>query len=596
VLGSALGHELAVSSFVSVTPRARVADALLLMRLPPDAALDLELARQVALRDGGIGAVVAGEVVRLGDGLTVRARLVAASDGEELGSWSETSGSAVAEIQAALVRIARGVRQRLGESLNRIEAGGEGRQRVTTPSWQALRLFDEAEAVIARFGLDDAAEELLREAIREDPGFASAHIFLAHALHNQRRPREEVVAAAERAMALAEGVSDRERFFIRGSYYLFAGDAARSRANYEALLRLDPDHYWANNNLAVALGPTPGIPYMVRKGRARPNDLDANWDAAHALAIVGGRLDEAQPFVERIVELASIEIQRLQEYEAAWGRQWQAHRSWLAGDLEGARRELDSRAKELAGQSGAEAFWTRTLLIHGYRALGLSRAARDLVVPPETRWRLPYFAGLDALLAGDPAGARAGFGSLDRTGAWPGLNLLEDPTRVAALARSGALDEARRALDSFRSVERYFVPEFEEDRRVLESLMAAELELAAGGDAVAAETLERIFGHDWEQYGASYHLAAQGLARAYRRLGRDDEAVAALAGAVAKRERSYPLGRELSLATEMELADLLRELGRIDEARQHEAELERFVRLADSEFWLRHRLASRAGG
>ena len=596
VLAAALTHELADSTFVGVASSVRVQDVLRLMREPTDVALDATLARQVALRDGAIAAVVTGEIEGVGDGVVVRARLVAPHDGEQLASWSEQSGTAVAEIQSALARIARGVREELGESLGRVAAGGEAPERVTTPSWRALRLFDEAEAVIARFNLEATAEELLREAIREDPSFASAHIFLAHALFNQGRPREEVLAAAERAMALADEVSDRERFFVRGSYFFFQGDAERSRANYEALLRLHPDHYWANSNLAGLLGPTPGIPYMVRKGQSRPHDLDANWDAAHALAIVGGHLEEAQPFVDRIVALAQVEIQRLQDYEAAWGRQWSAHRSWLAGDLEGARAELDHLATALERQTGNEAFWTRTLLVHAYRTLGMARRARELVLLPQLGGQRRFLSGLDAFLSGDSDGTRRGLADLERSGSWPGWTLLEDPLRVAGLARRGAVDEARRVADEFpRTVQKNLVPEFEEGPGTLAALMAAELDLAAGRAEAAVRALEAILGLDWEHYGVAYHLTAQALALAYRRLGRAEEAVVVLERAVAKRARSYPLGRELSLATQLGLAELEHELGHVEKARRLEAELAELARLADPDFWLRRRLAARTG-
>ena len=96
---------------------------------------------------------------------------------------------------------------------------------------------------------DPVAEELLRQAVAEDPEFASAYIHLAHAIHNQNKPKAEFLLPAEKAFRMSDTTSDRERYFIRGSYYDFLGDDAKAITAYETLLTLYPDHYWGLNNL-----------------------------------------------------------------------------------------------------------------------------------------------------------------------------------------------------------------------------------------------------------------------------------------------------------------------------------------------------------
>ena len=89
----------------------------------------------------------------------------------------------------AVRRLASRVRETLGEELSLIRLSEEKLAWVTTPSLRALRLYSEADAVIGRGpGSNEIAEELLREAIVEDPEFASAFIHLAWARYNQRRP------------------------------------------------------------------------------------------------------------------------------------------------------------------------------------------------------------------------------------------------------------------------------------------------------------------------------------------------------------------------------------------------------------------------
>ena len=586
VLRPALAHALANSPFVSVASRRRIADALRLMRLPSDTPIDTETGRRVALRDPGIRALLAGAIREIEDTLVLSVELIAPEDGRVLKSWSQGVGDSPSQVSRGVEEVSLAIREFLGEERDRLREEGGGLERVTTSSLRALRLYDEAEAVIARFGMDATAEELLREAIREDRDFASAHLLLFYAIRNQDRPREESRPHLERAMELADGISDRERYFIRATYYRVTGDSARAMANYRALLRLHPDHYWGNSNLARWLGGTEAIPLMVRKARYRPNDLDAAWDAAHALAIVGGRPEDARPYVERVVELADVEIPPRKDYEAAWARLWEAHRAWLAGDLDRGRSELDRWAGRLGELNASEARWTRKLLVRGFRTLGLAGRSAELLPLPEERRKRRFFRGLDAFFTRDSevvARELGGDGRDDR--GWSEI-LLEDPLRVAALARSGRTEEAREARDEFRSHPRGAAPRLAASVEVLDSLMTAELALAEGRPRESTRLLEHLLDREWEHYGAAFFLARQALARGYWKLGRHGEAVAVLDRAVAERGRSYPFGTELWMNTQLRLARLHRELGRTGTAESLEAELEDLMGLADPDFWL----------
>lgn len=586
VLRPALARALTPSPFVSVASPRRIADALRLMRLPRDTPIDAETGRRVALRDPGIRAVLAGAIQEVEDRLVLNVELIAPEDGRVLASWSEEVGESPSDVPAGVREVALTIREYLGENLDRLREEGAEMERVTTSSLRALRLYDEAEAVIARYGMDATSEELIRDAIREDPDFASAHLLLAYAITNQQRPLEEALPHLEQAMELADGVSDRERYFIRGAYYRFMGDRERAEANWRALLRLHPDHYWANSNLAHMLGGTESIPFMVQKARYRPNDLDAAWDAAHALAIGGGRPGEARPYIDRVVELADVEIPPQQDYEAAWARLWDAHRSWVAGDLDRARSALDHWAGKLKQQGGSEARWARKLIVRGYRTLGLAERSAELLPLPEERLKRRFFRGLDSFLQDDPGGILRNFGGDgwdDRQ--WEDV-LLEDALRSAALSRSGRTEEARKVLDGFRSHRRDATPDLAARADALDSLMTAELALAEGRPRESARSLESLLDRDWEHYGSAFFLATQVLASSYRELGRPRDAAAVLERAVAARDRSYPFGTELWMDTQLRLARLQRELGHTEEAERLEAELRDLTRLADAEFWL----------
>ncbi len=249
-LEHALGNELSNSRFVNVVPPERIADTLRLMRKPADAAVGSALGREIGLRDGGIRALITGRVEKLDNTYLLSAALVNPADGVTVVSFSEEAPGR-GQVSSAVRRLSSRVREALGEALPLIRENEMSLEKVTTPSLRTLQLYTRGYALRGNWG---AVEELMKQAISEDPEFASAYIYLAFAISNQRssdRPnwKEELLPYAQRAFELSDQTSERERYFIRGSYFGFMDQQEKRIANYKALLQLYPDHYWANNNL-----------------------------------------------------------------------------------------------------------------------------------------------------------------------------------------------------------------------------------------------------------------------------------------------------------------------------------------------------------
>ena len=217
----ALERELSNSRFVNVVPRERIDDALRLMKKPPETKVDAALGREICLRDGGIRAVLSGRVEKLDNTYMLSASLVEPSGGVTVAGFSE---EAVGQkgLVPAVRRLSSRVREALGENLSLIQQSGQELEKVTTPSLRALQLFSQADALIPQ-GKDDVAEQLLKQAVAEDPKFASGYTHLAWTIRNQGRSEEEYRPHAERAIELSEKVSERERYFILGSYYHMLG-------------------------------------------------------------------------------------------------------------------------------------------------------------------------------------------------------------------------------------------------------------------------------------------------------------------------------------------------------------------------------------
>ena len=291
--------DFAQSAVVTVLEPAQVARVLERMRRPRDAALDVELATEVAVREG-IGAVIAGEINGVGSSYLVSARIVWAEDGTELVSHRETASSED-EIIDALDEVSKRLRERIGESLRKLGAD-EALDRVTTPSLDALRKYSQALQAIETAGDMDRGIALLEEAVALDSGFAMAYRKLGTQLGNLGQQRARSREALTRAFERSDRLTERERYLAAAMYYLrVAGDNDRAITAYRNLLELNPNDSWANNNLGVVLSNIKDYEqadeYYLR---AIASDSAANLPYTNAIHthLVLGKRDEARTLLD----------------------------------------------------------------------------------------------------------------------------------------------------------------------------------------------------------------------------------------------------------------------------------------------------------
>ncbi len=248
----ALRIDIAESPTVTVLGADRVARALELMRAEPDTPLDLDVARQVAAREG-VKAIVVGEVNAAGSGYVLTAQIISVDDATVLASKRESAGSED-EVIDAIDRLSKGIRERLGESLRSVQTSPPLAQ-VTTHSLEALRLFNEGNLAI-NTGDGARGVALLEQAIDIDPEFASAWRKLATHFGNpftgpDRRSR--AVEAATRAFENLDRLTEFEQIRAETQYLsVVTQDYAAERAAYRRGLERWPDNVPFLNNLAVS--------------------------------------------------------------------------------------------------------------------------------------------------------------------------------------------------------------------------------------------------------------------------------------------------------------------------------------------------------
>ena len=576
----ALAHALGESRFVNVVPRERVVDTLGLMRRPPETAVDTAVGREIALRDGGIRAVLTGRVDKLDSTYAVSAVLIEPATGRTVASVREEAAGDSAFLPA-VQRLSNRVRARLGEALADIERSARALEKVTTPSLSALQLFSQADALIPiSIEKNKVAEGLLRQAVAEDPDFASGYMHLAWTISNQQKPAAEYLPPAERAVELAGRVSERERYFILGSYHQMLGEAAldedlatikyeQAVTVYEALLRLYPDHYWGTSNLAginARLGrQEEALRWRVRRADLRPNDFRLNALAALHLLMRVGDVVAATPYVER-ARAALPEWSRQYTFLLPRIELFAAYDYWLRGDVKRASAEADRVAATLAARSGRrERSQLAQHLGSFYLTLGRLDAARDLVrhfPPSEPRNAQRWLAEI-ALAGGDRGAAREHLQTF--------LRIVNQPQRQIeswTFLRAGLVSEAR-------------LPPLDSNPIPLSRMVWGTRALREGQYQKAILLLEEGLEGQLTSNGCCAFEGYEALAEAWLAAGDLEAAVRVLEKASQRRGRAAVVGGGYWIRNQWRLSQLYGELGRQQEAARIEAELLKLLAHAD---------------
>jgi DNA-binding winged helix-turn-helix (wHTH) protein/tetratricopeptide (TPR) repeat protein len=307
----ALERELSNSLFVSIAPAQRVQDTLRMMKKPLDSGVDATLGREICLRDGGIRALINGRVEKFGATYTLSVGIINPANGAEIAGRSVEARSQ-GGILPAVRELSDQLRAILGEKLPSIKKGNVQLERVTTASLPALQFYSRAMASIGA-GKWEPAASLLEQAVAVDPSFASAHILLAHCYSNFDKDKE-AAPHYQKAFELADATTDRERYFILGSYYQrYHRDRDKAVQAYETLVNLYPDHFFGVHNLTFLYwnaGRWRDYEEMViRRAGLQPGNIDLNF-AAGWDELTMGRIASAKGYFARAQALVTPETQK----------------------------------------------------------------------------------------------------------------------------------------------------------------------------------------------------------------------------------------------------------------------------------------------
>jgi tetratricopeptide (TPR) repeat protein len=584
----ALMRALSNSGRIALVPRERIDDTLRLMRRDESTPLTAGLAREVAIRDGDVHAVLAGKIERFGGGFLLTADLLDPRDGAILASVSERTQGGVSLGDAA-ERAAARIRRHIGET-PAVERSAP-LEMATTASLRALQLYSQAASLLRgeqRSRNPAAAVQLLRAALTLDPEFALAHLALAEALPEVQpfQPlTTEFKSHLELALKFAERSPTAERLLLAGSVAKnlaartspaeSAGQYQRAAASLEALLVLQPDHVSALRALADVYRRLDrrrdGAALTIRLADVRPASVEAQVAAAWA-RLETDDLPGALAQVGRARQL-DLPPTHVTPVVSAWLEAFPAQLAWLRNDVREASRLTDALASSPAAIAGPRPDLVQLHVLSLYMTLGRLRAAIEFLE------RLPEPLDRDVRMAMILAesGDRAALGRFLRD------RMYDMPTAGSRVGSfwidAGLLREARLAV-TINPTTAY----------------VGQLALAEGRVPDAIDVLGRSLRQGFGIGSPGAGRVTRKLAEALSTVGRTTEAIRVLEDMARPATATGPSSGFEWLKGRYLLARLYSDSGREQEAAAVEGELRRLLALADDNHPLKRQLAAAVPG
>lgn len=233
------------ASFISAFKRKDARE--LAGQLPnPTDKLDEQSARLVAVSKG-VSAVITGEISRRGDNYSVSATALDSVTGNVLAKGEVTAANKD-EVLLGIPKLAAPIRTALGDSTSESVQLEASVGAFTAASLEVVHQYTIAVEQQAAGKLEESLQSFSK-AVELDPNFARAYAGMASVAGNLDR-RQDAEKYAKMAMAHVDRMTERERYRIRGIYYLRSDNWPKCVEEYSELLKLYPVDDIGHTNLA----------------------------------------------------------------------------------------------------------------------------------------------------------------------------------------------------------------------------------------------------------------------------------------------------------------------------------------------------------
>lgn len=505
-----LRSQLGQSAYFQLLDEDETRAALHRMVRPKESEMDAVTARELAMREN-LPAVIFGAIDQVGPDYVLQVRVEAVGShpsSPAASSKKDFSCGSKRELFGAISDAASWIRQSVGEEASEISDRNRIPQEITTPSWDALRLYTQATRLRTE-GRNADAVPLLQESLRQDPDFALAAMSLADLLIQTARYDEGYALWRTAAKSVERrSLGTREALRIRSLYANDTGDYATARRLFELYAVQFPSDYLPLFYLAGALEKAGKFEAALvpLERAAQLNPVSAAVQVHLALTnLTLRRWDEVRKHSERVLALGD--------------KGWSA---FLNGITLAAAEQFDNAAASFQALGNlAEAEWTS----RGYALRACIAAERGHV--DDALQLLSDGIAVDRRfnLAGAEADKNVARGYiLLQTAEFKGvqaaveacLALDHSPNRVmqagTLLARAGFGGDARRALELLPAANG--LPIY----GVLRDRLEGEIEIAAGNARGGIARLERA------SKAESALIPKDYLAHGYLRAGQTPEA------------------------------------------------------------------------
>ena len=371
-LRQAVAFQLGQSPFLNVFSEDRVRETLRYMGRSPGERVTRELAREIAQRQG-VKAVLAGSISSLGRHYVIGLDAMSAATGETL-AREQVEAESRERVLGRLGEAAGRLRARLGESMASLESFAAPIEQATTSSLEAFKAYDLGRQ--RQFGGQYfEAIPLYRRAVELDPDFAIAYAALG-ITYNVAQENDLAAQSSQRAFALRDRVSERERFYISLRYYMdVLGDGDKAIETLELWKQTYPRDFVPRTNLAArysAIGRHEQAVEEAREGVRLNPDAGVAYASLAQSSIYLNHYQDARAVLEQAFS---------RKLAPPYSRYMLYALALLDGDAAAMREQVESvagtptEAGMLALQSVAAAYEGRTRT-----ARDLTRRATDLAL------------------------------------------------------------------------------------------------------------------------------------------------------------------------------------------------------------------------
>jgi tetratricopeptide (TPR) repeat protein len=251
------------ASFVNAFNRGKARQ--LAEKLPsPASKLDEKTARLLAVSQG-ISAIVTGSLSSQGTGYELSVKAIDAVTGKIL-----ATGDLPAENKDQLLldvpKLAAPIRKALGDTTPESIQLAAAQGTFVVSNLEAAHQYSIAMEQQSTGNLEEALKSFSK-AVEFDPNFARAYGGMAAVAGNLGQ-RQDAEKFAKLAMEHVDRMTERERYFVRGMYYMQTENWQKCVEEYTDLVKQYPADNFGYNNLALCYGRLLNMPKAMEKAKA----------------------------------------------------------------------------------------------------------------------------------------------------------------------------------------------------------------------------------------------------------------------------------------------------------------------------------------